>query len=129
MKLRISEVAHLANVTKRTVDYYTNKGLLQAERSPSNYRYYTEDAVERIQFIESLKKEKLSLEQIAERLKQDEPHEENLDGLKAKIKELECDVEEIASILKANGFTKEMIKKNLSPESISLMQALLLFLC
>ena len=39
-------------MSKRTIDYYTNLGILKAERSQSNYRYYDETAFETLQFIE-----------------------------------------------------------------------------
>ena len=45
----------MAHVTKRTVDYYTNIGLLKAERSASNYRFYNEEALKRLYLIEKLK--------------------------------------------------------------------------
>ena len=41
----------MAHVTKRTVDYYTNIGLLKAERSASNFRFYNEEALKRIYLI------------------------------------------------------------------------------
>lgn len=43
VKLRIGDLAKATGVAKRTIDYYTNLGLLQAERSRTNYRYYGEE--------------------------------------------------------------------------------------
>ncbi|WP_400245114.1 MerR family transcriptional regulator [Niallia sp. JL1B1071] len=43
MKLRIGDLAKVTGVIKRIIDYYTNLGLLQAERSQINYRYYREE--------------------------------------------------------------------------------------
>jgi len=40
---RIGELANIANVSKRTVDYYTSLGLLHAQRTKSNYRIYDEE--------------------------------------------------------------------------------------
>lgn len=57
---RISELAALAGVTKRTVDYYTNLGLLTPARSCSNYRYYDENALKRLIFIVDCKKQRLA---------------------------------------------------------------------
>jgi len=43
----------------RTIDYYTQIGLLSpVRRSPSNYRYYGDDALIRLRWIERLKAEK-----------------------------------------------------------------------
>ncbi|WP_409295485.1 MerR family transcriptional regulator [Peribacillus sp. SCS-26] len=118
----------MAHVTKRTIDYYTNQGLLTAERSASNYRYYCPGAVEKIGMIEQLKKEKLSLAEIKKRLKEQDTKNIDIEELKARIQELELDVSEIMEIVEKQGLTKETIKNNLSHESISLMQTLLLLL-
>ncbi|HWL12374.1 MAG TPA: MerR family transcriptional regulator, partial [Ureibacillus sp.] len=64
--MKIGELAQLANVTKRTVDYYTNIGLLEAERSPSNYRYYHKQQLERLRRIIAYKEKHYSLEEIRE---------------------------------------------------------------
>ena len=45
-KLKIGELAAKTGITKRTIDYYTTLGLLKAERSSTNYRYYQVDAIE-----------------------------------------------------------------------------------
>ncbi|OPX85950.1 MAG: Mercuric resistance operon regulatory protein [Pelotomaculum sp. PtaB.Bin013] len=58
----------MAGVSKRTVDYYTNLGLLEPVRSARNYRYYTEEALIRLKLIEGLKEKRLTLEEIKERL-------------------------------------------------------------
>ncbi|MEW9668849.1 MerR family transcriptional regulator [Ammoniphilus sp. 3BR4] len=65
---RIGEMAEIAKVSKRTIDYYTQMGLLDPKRSETGYRYYTENALERLKLIEMFKREKLSLEEIKERL-------------------------------------------------------------
>lgn len=63
-KLKIGELAKLAGVTNRTVDYYTNLGLLEFNRSESNYRYYSNVMVDRIKEIEQLKQEGMHLNEI-----------------------------------------------------------------
>lgn len=65
---RIGELAHLANVSKRTIDYYTNLGLLKAHRSKSNYRIYTEKAIDDLKFIEECKKLHFPLDEIKRKL-------------------------------------------------------------
>jgi DNA-binding transcriptional MerR regulator len=65
---RIGELAKLAHVSKRTIDYYTQLELLTAQRTESNYRCYPEDTLHRLKLIEAYKKEKLSLEEIRERI-------------------------------------------------------------
>jgi MerR family copper efflux transcriptional regulator len=72
---RIGELAEAAQVSKRTIDYYTQIGLLQTSRSASNYRYYSEDALDRLKLIETFKQQKLTLEEIKQRLQlMDEHH-------------------------------------------------------
>ncbi|MFC4768388.1 MerR family transcriptional regulator [Effusibacillus consociatus] len=66
---RIGELAAAANLSKRTIDYYTQLGLLTFERTESSYRYYPEEALQQLKLIELYKKEKLSLEEIRERLR------------------------------------------------------------
>ena len=56
----------MAHVSKRTIDYYTNLGILKAERSQSNYRYYDETAFETLQFIEKCKEMHILLCEIKE---------------------------------------------------------------
>lgn len=53
---RIGELASIANVSKRTIDYYTRLGLLKPQRTGANYRIYDENAVNELQFIEECKK-------------------------------------------------------------------------
>ncbi|MDF1509256.1 MerR family transcriptional regulator [Robertmurraya sp. DFI.2.37] len=65
---RIGELASLANVSKRTIDYYTSIGLLKAQRSKSNYRIYTEQALEDLRFIEECKGLHIPLEEIKRKL-------------------------------------------------------------
>lgn len=56
-------------MSKRTIDYYTQLGLLNYQRTDSNYRQYPEDTLQRLKLIDLYKKEKLSLEEIHERFK------------------------------------------------------------
>ncbi|MEM5672174.1 MerR family transcriptional regulator [Bacillus cereus] len=60
----------MAHVSKRTIDYYTNLGILKAERSQSNYRYYDETAFETLQFIEKCKEMHMPLCEIKEKIEE-----------------------------------------------------------
>ncbi|GCE03681.1 MerR family transcriptional regulator [Dictyobacter aurantiacus] len=52
----IEQVATRAQLTKRTLRYYEEMGLLpQAERTEGNYRRYTEEDLQRIMYIKSLR--------------------------------------------------------------------------
>ncbi|UHA72607.1 helix-turn-helix domain-containing protein [Paenibacillus sp. 481] len=62
---RIGELARMANVNQRTIDYYTTIGLVQpAQRTATNYRLYNAETIERLQRINQMKQEKYTLEEI-----------------------------------------------------------------
>ncbi|APE35633.1 MerR family transcriptional regulator [Nocardia mangyaensis] len=64
--IRIGELAARAEVSIRTVDYYTNLGLLTpTERTAGNYRLYAPVDAERIVLIKRLENQGISLEEIA----------------------------------------------------------------
>jgi MerR family copper efflux transcriptional regulator len=53
MTLRIGRLAEATGETVKTLRYWTNLGLLEAERGENGYRYYRKDAPQRIAFIRS----------------------------------------------------------------------------
>ncbi|MEU2723348.1 heavy metal-responsive transcriptional regulator [Streptomyces smyrnaeus] len=65
---RISQLAERSGVPATTLRFYEGAGLLPADRTPSGYRVYGEDAVERLAFISSAKLLGLALEEIRELL-------------------------------------------------------------
>ncbi|ADP79512.1 MerR family transcriptional regulator [Pseudofrankia inefficax] len=65
---RISQLADRVGVPATTLRFYETAGLLPAERTPSGYRVYDDDAVERLAFISSGKLLGLSLEEIGDLL-------------------------------------------------------------
>ena len=65
-KMRISELAHKAGVTPRTIRYYESLGLLTpSEREGAGFRYYTEDELAQLQKINLLKTLGLTLDEIS----------------------------------------------------------------
>ncbi|MEC1396563.1 MerR family transcriptional regulator [Peribacillus simplex] len=128
----MGELAEMANVTKRTVDYYTNLGLLKAERSASNYRYYSVGELERLRRIEGYKRENLSLEDIKKILKKDKEAasaiEEKGLQLKNKMDGLNDELQEFISLIEKDGKSELLLKKQISRESMALIQSLLVLL-
>lgn len=62
---RIGELSRLAEVSPRTIDYYTKIGLISPEkRSDTNYRLYSDETLAGLKRIVSMKKEKYTLEEI-----------------------------------------------------------------
>ena len=122
-------MADRTHVTKRTIDYYTNLGLLKAERSSSNYRYYDSSSIDRIGFIERRKTEGKTLEEIKKEL--DISHSEEIDvlELRLKIRDLEKEVSKVLQQLEKQDKKRyEEMKGKISRESLSLIQTLLLLL-
>lgn len=88
-------MAQAANVSKRTIDYYTQLNLLTPHRTETNYRYYSEDSFERLKLIEVYKKEKLTLEEIRERFQILDEQSVSITDVSLKIHEIH---EELHSI-------------------------------
>ncbi|MFC4127335.1 MerR family transcriptional regulator [Nocardia rhizosphaerae] len=64
--IRIGELAVRAEVSTRTVDYYTSLGLLTpADRTTGNFRLYDPADAARIQLVKSLEAQGIPLEEIA----------------------------------------------------------------
>ncbi|MSE09761.1 MerR family transcriptional regulator, partial [Lactobacillus salivarius] len=65
--LKISEMAKLANTTRRTLIFYDEQDVFHPiERSSSGYRYYKYEQLYELLFILSMKDMGLSLNQIKE---------------------------------------------------------------
>jgi DNA-binding transcriptional MerR regulator len=65
--MRIGEVAEQAKVPSKTIRYYEDVGLLpEPPRTPSGYREYGPDAVDRLGFIQAAQSIGLSLGEIRE---------------------------------------------------------------
>lgn len=121
----------MTGVTKRTIDYYTNFGLLKAERSTSNYRYYSSEAIERIHKIEQMKSQGLCLQKIKKALENDvaEFEEIDLQEIRLHMQKLQSEVSSLVVQLKQQEqSTQQSVKNKVSTESVALMQTLLLLI-
>lgn len=68
-RYRIRELAEHCGVSTRTVDYYTQLGLIEpADRSGGNYRLYDESAAVRLRLVKDLQTQRFSLHEIQARL-------------------------------------------------------------
>lgn len=73
--LKISEMAKLANTTRRTLIFYDEEGIFQPkQRNEAGYRYYDYDQLYDLLFILGMKNLGLSLERIKEL--QDKPNQQ-----------------------------------------------------
>jgi len=129
---RIGELAEAANVSKRTIDYYTQLGLLRFERDQSNYRHYSEESLQRLKLIEFYKKGKLTLEEIRERLewldeKRISAREayEKINEICFKIHQLEENIMELTPILsKLNEKQNRILTQKVFMQCTSLIHTL-----
>ena len=85
--------------------------------------------IERLQFIEQRKQQGLSLVEIQHELNITPYEEIDVQMLRLKMQDLEHDVASLLEQMNQQDDKKiETIKKNVSPESIALMQSLLLLI-
>ncbi|ATH94885.1 MerR family transcriptional regulator [Bacillus glycinifermentans] len=131
-KYRIGELAAAAGVTKRTVDYYTNLGLLTPARSCSNYRYYDEAALKRLKFITDCKQQRLALSDIKLRLEKQFPSSSANDEIGSLTSEIDHVNDTISVIVNRLNRLKPderaALKSRLSSEKLAVIQSLMLLL-
>lgn len=133
MKLyRIGELSKVAGISQRTIDYYTKLGLISPEkRTQKNYRLYNSATLKRLKRIHQMKEQKLSLEEIKEKLlkwNQVSPEEqinEKLTSLELHMQQLEQEVKELEPLisnLKPNQAKHAF--SHLTPQSIACIEAI-----
>lgn len=98
------------------------------ERSASNYRYYDESMIERIHWIEQQKENGRCLDDIKQLLTFEnvEPEEIDVQDIRLQMRKLKEDVATLMEQLDEDE--KQKLKKKVSPESVALMQSLLVLL-
>lgn len=97
---KIEQVSNLTGLTKRAIRYYEDLNLIRPRRAESAYRLYTEEDIEKIKRIVSLKKSlAFSLAEIKQALELDQEVENILS-------------EETASLATINSYI-EMIRRQI----------------
>lgn len=134
---RIGELAKTTNLSKRTIDYYTQIGLLNPVRADSNYRLYSDECIQILELVEHYKNLNMPLEEIKgaiELMKANdeidkEKVEKHVDQIAAIMAHLKEEIKLMEPFLeKLNSNEKEMVVSKLSPQGITLAQTLLLLL-
>jgi len=70
-QLKAGELANRVDIAVTTIRYYTEIGLLPVSgKTPGGYNLYGEAAIKVIQEIKRLKKKRLTLEEIGDKLKE-----------------------------------------------------------
>ncbi|WP_431307301.1 MerR family transcriptional regulator [Ferdinandcohnia quinoae] len=131
---RIGELAIAANVSKRTIDYYTKIGILTPERSESNYRFYGEDSIETLHLVSQCKEQNMPLAEIKEKISlyytssvEKEKLLKYAQVLSKRMEHLEAELKEIKPLLDAlNEEEQKSIINRMSPQSMALAQSLII---
>lgn len=136
MLYRVGELARLTGTSQRTIDYYTQLGLIHPiKRTDNNYRYYNDETITRLKRIESLKQEKYSLEEIKssldhmDRVSSEDLVADKLTDLQLHMQQLAKEAKELAPLiqqLKPNQ-AKHLLKL-LTPPGVACLEALLVLL-
>lgn len=133
-------MAELAGVSRRTVDYYTSLGLLQPDRADSGYRIYTNDCLLRLKLIESMKQQRLTLDEIKVRIKALEgalqtngvaPGSRGLDlqFIREQFKQLEQQLTQLQpGVANMEAGQAAMASRQVLLQSLALMQSLMMYL-
>lgn len=101
--MKIGEAADKVGVNPKTIRFYESVGLIPpAARTPSGYRDYGDEDLERLAFIKSAQRFGLTLEDIAEVLafkeRGERPCEYVLDVVKREISDLERRIKEMRAL-------------------------------
>lgn len=129
-------MAKVADISERTIDYYTKLGLISPEkRTQTNYRLYSVETLTRLERINQMKQEKYTLEEIREKLDQWNrvTHEvqvtEKLSSLELHMQQLEREVKELEPLI--SSLQPNQAKRafaNLLPQSLACMEAIRLLM-
>ncbi|MCI9489523.1 MerR family transcriptional regulator [Lachnospiraceae bacterium 48-42] len=101
---RTNEVSKLAGVSRRTLQYYDDEGILVTERSRNNHRLYDKEALEKIWEIMLYKEMGFGLKEIRQLLqatdnKKKEYLRRKIEIVRGEIKKREEQIEFISLIL------------------------------
>ena len=107
---KVNEVSRLAGVSKRTLQFYDDEGLLPAQRSKDNYRLYDDATLERLWEILVYRAMGLDLKEIKD-LQKNQYLEKKIRGLRQQIRQLNGQMEFI-SYVQQNGMLPVPTEEN-----------------
>lgn len=91
---RIGELAVRCGLSRRTIDYYTQLGLLRpVARTVGNYRLYGADAPARIARIRALQAQRLSLTEIIAHLSRDDANDDG--DVVERFRQVACELDRL----------------------------------
>lgn len=125
----------MTDISKRTIDYYSQLGLLNPIRTDSNYRLYDEDSLQTLKLVEHYKKMNMPLEDIKDMIVllnsktttvNEIIMEKHVEQISEYMHHLDMEIKELRPILEnLNEKQKEIIIKRLSCQGSALAQTLL----
>ena len=89
------EVEEMLSITKKTLIYYENGGLVKPARDSNNYRNYNQEDVSRIKFILLLREMDVTIEEIKQIINDKKSIRDVLENKKDMIKKQHLDLENI----------------------------------
>ena len=89
------EVEEMLSITKKTLIYYENEGLVKPARDSNNYRNYSQEDVSRIKFILLLREMDVTIEEIKQIINDKKSIRDVLENKKDMIKKQHLDLENI----------------------------------
>ena len=107
---RIEEVCRLSGVSRRTLQYYDNEGILSVKRSEENYRLYDETAMARLWEILWYKEMGFELKEIKNILTVTQKEKNNY--LNEKIQIIEGKIQDLEKQIKFMSGNLSMDQKN-----------------
>ena len=95
MDMTTHEVEEMLSITKKTLIYYENEGLVKPARDSNNYRNYNQEDVSRIKFILLLREMDVTIEEIKQIINDKKSIRDVLENKKDMIKKQHLDLENI----------------------------------
>ncbi|WP_053600968.1 MerR family transcriptional regulator [Bacillus sp. FJAT-18017] len=128
----MGELATRAGVSKRTIDYYTSIGLLNAERTHSNYRLYDKSTLADLKYIEECKSMHFPLDEIKRKLeikKAGRIRESQLEDqaylVAQQMKQLHDDLSALLPLIqKLDTKKRDIVSRDLNEEGNALLKSL-----
>ena len=111
---KVKDVVRISGLSKRTLQYYDDIGLMNVKRSQLNYRLYSEEDLDRLWNIMVYKEAGLQLNEIKGLMVADEKKKE-----RAFEKELEKIRDNIEELERKNRFIKKIIEEGLPKREIA----------
>lgn len=112
----VSDISNISGLTKRTIQYYDNEGVLKpAGRDENNRRFYTDKELSILELIIFYRNIGFSLKQIKEEINYNDRKESLLDILSKQEIYLYSQLEEIQGRIDAVTTSKQLIEEGYTP--------------